>query len=515
MADGIAYNVLTEPLISVRTPEGEGIMLTLPGVLHRLATAEIEAFCALRRHQRQPWFCFLAQVAAIALHRQGLAGEDSAAASEDDWREWLRALTDGQDEPWCLVVEDLSKPALLQPPVPEGAFAKKGKKEDAKESAWALKATADELDMLATAKSHDVKLATAACASPEVWLFSIVSVQTMDGYGGASINGIARMNGGLGSRAFVAHAPSRAWAARWRRDVSRLLSRRAAIAEAEGLAGSLALVWLRAWDGLDSIGLTELDPLFIEVCRRVRLVAHGEGIVARATGTSVPRIAAKERKGSLGDPWVPVSKEACTALTLSSQGFNYTKVVDLAFSGNWSHGSAYDAQRDDLGLLLQAMTRGQGKTEGLHERWVPVPSRIRERSSAVALQKMASERVKLAAEARRAVLRLAILVLQQAAPDKLKMDAKTADPWTRIFDRRVDDGFFEQLWEDADRDPEDAQANWGRWLYARCKEVLEAAIDATPYSGPRRFRAIAAAEAVLRGAAYKHNLLRHEGEEAA
>jgi CRISPR system Cascade subunit CasA len=516
MAEGTACNLLTEPLISVRTAEGQRLDLTLPGVLCRLATRDIEAFCALRRHQRQPWFCFLVQLAAIALNRQGLAGVDAGAATEDDWCAWLRDLTAGQNEPWCLVVEDLSKPAMLQPPVPEGAFAKKSKKAEgtdlaAKDKEWSEKLTADDLDMLVTAKDHDVKIATAARALPEQWMFALVSVQTMDGFGGQSINGIARMNGGYGSRALVAYAPGRNWGARWRRDVARCLAGRASVAELQGLEGDLALTWLVPWDGSDSLALADLDPLFIEVCRRIRLVDGEGGITARSTGTAVLRIAAKDRNGRVGDPWCPVGKEGGAALSVSKQGFHYAKVVELAFGGDWQHGGAYGAERADAGLLMQALTRGQGKTEGLHERWLPIPPRARGRTADAALAATAVDRVKQAAEARKSVLRPAVLTLQQAAPDKLKMDAKSADPWTMAFDRRVDEHFFERLWEDADLDPDTAQATWGRWLFEQCRALLAAAIDATPFSGPRRYRAIAAAEGVLYGAAVNKHLILPRG----
>jgi hypothetical protein len=66
------------------------------------------------------------------------------------------------------------------------------------------------------------------------------------------------------------------------------------------------------------------------------------------------------------------------------------------------------------------------------------------------------------------------------------------------FDQRVDQAFFDQLWQDADLDGATADARWKTWLLAACEAVLEAAIAATPYSGVRRYRAIAAAEHKLR-----------------
>lgn len=499
MVSETAHNFLTEPMISVRYRDGESAQLTLPGVLHRLATAEIDAFCALRRHQRQSWFCFLVQLGAIALHRAELTVADAGAAGEADWRDWLRALTNRSVEPWCLVVADLSKPAFFQPPVAELTLA-----------GWNLEVCADALDILITSKDHDVKSETTFYPSPEQWLFSLVSVQTTGGYEGRSINGIVRMNGGFASRALVAHAPGQDFSPRWRRDAAQLLTHRHEIADAESLAGSHALLWLPSWDGNDSLALGELDPLFIECCRRIRCTVHLGTVVASRTGTTAQRVAAKERSGCVGDPWLPIGVKERKALTISEQGFSYAKVVELLFSGDYSLGWASKAQLGDAGLLCQVLARGQGQTAGLQERWVLLPEKVRRSFRAIAgdpLAERAQDWVKWAAIGRTKVLRPALLLLQQSGTDKLKADAKTADAWTQRFDAMVDSSFFEQLWTCVDLSTEAAQRHWGAWLFDAATDLLNQAIDATPFSGPRKYRAIAAAEGLLRGAAYKNGLL--------
>ena len=62
---------------------------------------------------------------------------------------------DADDAPWCLVAPP-ARPALLQPAIPSGVLAE-------------LKnfiATPDALDMLVTAKNHDLKQAVMAAAQP-------------------------------------------------------------------------------------------------------------------------------------------------------------------------------------------------------------------------------------------------------------------------------------------------------------------------------------------------------------
>ncbi len=507
MADRILHNFLTEPLISVRIPGLGETALTLPGVLRQLANGEIEAFAALRRHQRQPWFCFLAQLGAIVLERQELRINEAALATEAEWAGWLRDLAGGRDEAWALVVEDLALPAIFQPGLPEGRFAKVSKKGDDKP--WDFKQSPDGIDYLVTAKVHDVKPATAVLGSPEQWLFALCSVQTSDGFGGATIYGIARMNGGYASRASISHVPDGVWGARWRRDVALLAAARERIADEQGLLGTKALLWVESWDGTASLDLGELDPLFVEICRRIRIVEQAGGLRARTTGTETKRLNAEDRSGRLGDPWLPVALKDGKALTIGEQGFDYKKVVDLMCGGLYQHGDAYAPVAGDVALQCQVLARGQGQTNGLHERRVQIPVKVRGRikglASGDALAQRARDRVELAGLARKSVLRPALLKLQQAGTDKLKSDAKTADSWTVQFDQRVDHAFFDQLWDDADLDGQAADANWKAWLLTNCEAVLESAIAATPYSGVRRYRAIAGAESMLTACAIKHH----------
>ncbi len=63
-------------------------------------------------------------------------------------------------------------------------------------------------DMVITSLSHDLKSEVAQNAVPQDWIFALVSLQTMEGLGGAGHYGVARMNGGSSSRAMLALAPA-------------------------------------------------------------------------------------------------------------------------------------------------------------------------------------------------------------------------------------------------------------------------------------------------------------------
>ena len=161
------FDLLSEALIRA-APCGT---LSLPGVLAALARDEVESFPALRPHQAPAWRMFLGQIGALALHR----GETTEPPQDEPaWRDLLRALAPEfpHDEPWRLVVDDRTKPAFLQPPVPKGVTLSNNVE------------TPDALDLLITSRNHDLKQAVARRADPEDWIFALVSLQTGEGFGG-------------------------------------------------------------------------------------------------------------------------------------------------------------------------------------------------------------------------------------------------------------------------------------------------------------------------------------------
>ena len=81
------------------------------------------------------------------------------------WRRLLRGLTSDfpDDEPWHLVVDDLAKPAFMQPPATS---------EDRRKEYKNRVETPDELDMLVTGKNHDLKINVAVNADPDDWIFA-------------------------------------------------------------------------------------------------------------------------------------------------------------------------------------------------------------------------------------------------------------------------------------------------------------------------------------------------------
>ena len=73
-------NILNEPVIRADASGDSRVEASLPEVYAMLMADEVDAFPALRPHQRHAWHAFLVQLGAMAIHRGGLAEPPSARA---------------------------------------------------------------------------------------------------------------------------------------------------------------------------------------------------------------------------------------------------------------------------------------------------------------------------------------------------------------------------------------------------------------------------------------------------
>ncbi len=515
------WNLIDEPFIGVIETGGARAELTLPQIYARLMADRIEAFPGLRPHQAHPWHAFLVQLGALALRRAKTDAPlaDPGAWDAEAWAEAIRALTPeaADDAPWRLIVPEPDKPAFLQPPLPEGRFDVLDK----------TCPTPDALDILVTAKDHDVKKARMVRARPEDWLFALLALQTCAGFDGKSLYGISRMNSGYGNRPCVSVAPPGGPGARARRDIARLLETRTdLLGEIYPAEGGLALVWLRPWDGKDQIALGELDPWYIEICRRVRLLEADGAILARRAGTDKARIhMGGEQNGLTGDPWTPIeiAKDGNRkALTVDHRGFHYSRLSNILFARGFAPAPLqmiYDADgTEGLSMVCFALVRGQGKTEGLHQRRVPISKRVAglfKRGETDALAAIAAERIENAGDLRRRVLRYALMVLFQNGPEggdfapRHPASGDRAETFLQRFDAIVDRDFFDALWREVEvhDDPDAARTARARWIEGlrdAAHAILHEAALETPSSALRAYRARVRAEGAFWGAFRKH-----------
>ncbi len=474
---------------------------SLFAVLAALSRGEADHFPGLRPHQREPWHAFCVQVAAMALIR---AGERELPDVEEDWRRLLIGLTPDwpEGEAWSLVVDDWTRPALLQPPVKQPSDV-----QDYKNRVI----TPDALDMLVTAKNHDVKQGRMVHAREEDWLFALVTLQTYEGFLGAGNYGISRMNGGFASRMSLGVRPLGGVSAAFRRDVRRLVA--TAAGEPDRRSG-LPLLWLPPWDGTESLSFGALDPLYVDICRRVRLVRDGERLTARTAGSKAARVAAAELKGRTGDPWAPIKGDGSASVTPTAAGFGYRQITRL-LDPEETHRPvlaqpAEDDDREGLGLVATALVRGQGKTEGWHRRAIAFSRSTGTRWKQEFLDQMgriAKRRAEDAGKAKGA-LRRALFSLMQGGPDQIRLDdvssERKAGPWTGRFDVEVDRIFFDDsFWAEVDEEDGAHRQPWRKRLRDIACEVFDEAAEAAPRTDVRRTRARVRARRLLDGQLYR------------
>ena len=503
-------NILVDSVIRVDLSSGQRKAASLPQVYEALVADEVEAFPALRPHQRHAWHAWLAQLGAMAMHKAGV-GEPPEDA--DGWYGLLRGLTSKwqDDEPWHLVVDDLTAPAFMQPAASSG-----DRLADYKPDAR----TPDRLDMLVTSKNHDLKMAIGLDAGLDDWVFALVSLQTMAGYDGAGNHGIARMNGGLGNRPGFSLAPSERVGAHVRRDMTALAS--GFIPKGAPSDAGATLLWTRAWDGgkAEALMIDQLNPLCIEVCRRVRLrrSEDGEGLRAIRATSKGARIGAKAIKGVTGDPWTPVDRKNGKALTLGAGGFNYKRVAQYLTGDDWELPElckATESERGSAGtmrLVARAMVRGQGKTEGYYERVIPVRKKMQTAMTRGGdrdeMGEIAGMRIEEVGKVQR-ILSHAIQVFAAGGDaDGLSAEhRRLAQPWLNRLDEVVDAEFFDALQTELEADDADERKRIrNEWLMNgrdgvvdRARDTLREAQGALPCAAIRRYKAQVRSDGMFEG----------------
>lgn len=506
------FNLLGDALITVAHENGETCRYSLPGVLDLMMADKVVDFPRLQPHQVPAWHVFLVQLIVMAK----MSENETSLRKGENWAQLLRSMTnpwlnsDWQiDAAWCLI-SDSEEPAFLQAPQPEGLAKFKN-----------VLHTPDALDFLITSKNHEIKSSKMSQAEAEDWIFALVSLQTQEGVMGAGKYGIARMNGGYSSRCYMFSMQEGArYGAHLVRDVNVLLANKDGLKELAETIGfakhdKVPLAWLLPWSKEDtSLELSRLHPLFIEVCRRIRLVRKNGKLVVREDGSKSSRVNASALNGNLGDPWVPVeilAEETPKALSITADGFSYKKVGEILFGSTQRNykipllGKATaDERQQPSQIVFAGLSRGMGKTEGFHKRVILVPADTAQRLFAkdVALAAIAQSRIRLVSDVSRRCLRPALLFLVQKGVSKIDEKKPTNDslvgPLLRRFDHAVDQVFFPMLWQAAAAEA-DVEAAWQQKLAYLARQVFRAGAESIQKTEERTFIAQARALNVLEG----------------
>ncbi len=496
-------NLLTDPLLRVQTRQGLQ-RLSLPGLLAALGQDDVEQLPGIQQHQADGFHVFLCYLAGAVLARRG---ETDPVQDEAYWRQGLRALAGPHgDNPWILVVSDATRPAFLQPPLPKADV------ERLKPVAY----SPDELDLLPTAKNHDLKQVRAVRADVDEWVYALVSLQTLSGFYGRGNQGISRMNGGYGNRSIVELVRSHRAGVRWQDAVIRLLRHREELLAADfGFdPQGLVLVWQEPWDGSTMLPLSRLDPFYVEICRRIRLVGTGRISHAEGLPADAPRLATKALKGVVGDPWLPVDVKGGEgekaadpkALTVPSSGLSAELLRRLIFAEGLQLSALQRPLRlgnEMLWLRISVLIRGEGVTEGFHERHIPIPPAVQPRlfgppQRRSPLAELSRAAIDCAGKMQQRVLRPAVLAYLTAAHPNWEQRDSLQAWWRGVLNR------FQQLWSDAffpwlwsvpePFDQLEMLRQWVLKLRDDALQTLREAEDALPSRIGQQYRARVAAE---------------------
>lgn len=514
------HDLLHDPLIGVRTPAGAQ-RSSLPGLLAALSAGQVDGYTGLRAHQADPWHVFLVQLAASIQARRPTDALPTDAAY---WREGLLDLADGIPEAWQLVVEDVTKPAFMQHPWKswQAEAGDYGVKTSRGQTVFDPKASSpDELDVLVTAKNHDVKMARVGTDTLEAWIFALVVLQTTNGFLGKGNYGIVRMNGGFASRSIAAWVRDLHPSARFADETRSLAHLREPVCrESRYPQRGVVLTWLTPWNRKQHhLTLSQLEPWFIEAARPIRLWPRaGDRLMALGATSEGRQIGPKTvENGDIGDPWTAINvsdkKKGRSALTLSADGFTPQRLTDLLFEQGFELTSLQrpPSGEGDGWFVASCLVRGQGTTEGFHRAQVPVPTKARrallQKANRETLGKLGQQLLGDAKDVQRA-LATALTVLSEGGPDKA--DFERVEAWIKAaradFAKTWEQHYFPTLWRGADEDHEAVRRDWQQRLVDAGQALLDEAATRLPLPSNRRWRALTQAESAWRGMLRKAGL---------
>jgi CRISPR system Cascade subunit CasA len=522
----MTHCLLDEPIFRIRTRAREAEKLSLPELLAAYSADRVDQLVSLRPHQEATFHSFMVSLAFMAMELAG-DGADGAGPSTDAarWRELLRGLTweFPGDEPWQMLVDDVTKPAFMQCPC------------EAAEAAQytGLSSSPQELDVLVASKSHDVKpgkLGGFGVEHLELWVYALVSLHGDAAYmpAGAkatSIYSSVRKNGAVAARPFFRLAFTRGLGAEFRRDVLALFAGQRALYEAAraggiGSAPAERLMWLRGWS--HRFPASTLHPLFLEVSRRVRLKRMESGVLVALTAQSSTRgwrSQFDDARGVLGDPWSPIARDPKGDKAYNPQtqtgGFGYRRLAPVLFDRQaFTLPLLARASKSEMSqggtMVARALGRAQGGTDGYLSREVYFPPAAMRRTvdEAAQLALRSQSFIQAASDMQGKVLRSALIQFVDGSddPDWKSPDiARTVRPWEVAFDAMVDEVFFEDLLGSvaAERGDDEALLDWARRLQSLAQELFERAVDSLPTRDRSRAFARARAQGFLRGAMAK------------
>lgn len=397
------HNLLQDPVIELRLPEGSKKRASLPEVLERLGRKEGIVFTLIRDYQEAPWMAFLVHLGASCLVR---AGVSDPAQTAEWYREALLRLSNGSEEAFTLIVKDLSKPAFGQTPVTDPFFGGDG---------WQELFTPNEDDGLVTAQEHTVKNSI-VYPDPDHWIYALVSLNEQGG--ALSVQYARPSRTPPNGRVFVSFFPDFNLGEQFYREVLVAVELHPSLVS-DPFKEGLVLAWLRPWvrrefhaqvcpkcgsesklvgylkkkevgvkatfkccggeakvPATEPLFRSELDPFYCDVARYLRLTVREDRIVGLRHATFDPRI--DNRKTAVRDLWSPMvlgkGETEPEPTKLGPEGFTFRVISQILNEGFLPASlNRLSGEGPDIPMLFRGIARNQSATEGFHSRILNVP----------------------------------------------------------------------------------------------------------------------------------------------
>jgi len=486
-------NLLYDSIFTVETADDRK-QCSLPVIYRLLQRDEIESFSRLQSHQKQAWHCFLAQLGAVATENRPMPN------TEEGWREAL--LDQASEAAWNLQTDDLSEPAFMQPPVPKES----GKSREDAVSDWD-EIHVTEYDVPVLSKNHALKKHRMHDPKPEHWAYMLVNVQTSGFYspGGRSHS---RMASRTASRPFFGTTPSLELGDWIMHDVERLRRHADSIEDHYEYDRSVPpLLWTVQWEEGETLSLADLHPLYIDCSRRIRRKGAW-----KKKSTAADRIdGIKTHKGLTGDPWTPIddTNEDPQALNARRKHFRYRGLSQILFGGDYELPPGF-RDVDDGFIVCRAITGVKGKRNYTLERVIPFtqkesvnPFAENDDTTESAVAREAKTRVQ-EAETAVSILSHALDWLLcddvENGPDEDSRNHRDnvlplKDNQKEALHSRIDQRFFDRLFQTPDYDKKDRRVFWQDILVNALRTQWKEAKSICP--SQNRWHRLAEAESII------------------
>lgn len=466
-------NLLDDSILTVETPGGREAC-SLPRIYALLMADEVDAFTRLQAHQKQAWHCFLAQLGAIATENRDLPDTESG------WREALSDLA--MYEAWNLYTEDLSKPAFMQPPVPEDTLTD-----------W-KPIHPSEYDVPVLSKSHALKMRRLTAPTGEHWMYLLVNVQTTGFYSPGGRRTV-RMNGSYGSRPFIGLTPSLRLGPWLTHDIDVLRNHVVRIQEKYDFTRKVPpLLWTRSWSGTGSLDLSQLHPLFIDCPRRIRKGKDGRWL---KKSTDAERVTGDVR-GQTGDPWAPVNLDEGKVLNPSRRDFEYRRLQKIIFGEMYERPISF-AETTKGYIVCRAVTGEQGGRVHHLQRTIPFTNRRRGWNE---IEKESKRRIQKSEEAEGIFSHALGWILCDDADEGTSSGIPDARMPARnrqinALHSQIDQRFFDRLFDTPDMSDEERQTFWETILVEALQTQMREALALCP--NKQQWKRKAHARSVFKG----------------